>query len=295
VNYDAYTTGNFVSEQDTFSYALHHVGSGGISRGLIGLSWSPTAYLSVGFSTNVLFGTAEKAETQIPTSREYIGGELTDRVTANGVVYTLGAVYTGLGRIIPVLGAFSVGGMVTTGTTLNVTNITTYRFGNRETSTERDTSVELANTTTMPFSFGVGVGLRVSERVLCAVDYAAQPWAGALVNGEPQISLRNSQRIGVGFERLPSYEPYASLLGRTALRLGAYYNQTYYEPNGQPIDERGVTAGFGFPFSGDSRLDLAFEYAERGTTENGLVKDKIFRLSAGLSIGALWFVQYPED
>jgi hypothetical protein len=49
------------------------------------------------------------------------------------------------------------------------------------------------------------------------------------------------------------------------------------------------------PFSGETRLNLAMEYGERGTLAKDLIKDKIFRFNLSLNISALWFVQYPED
>ena len=295
VNYDAYTRGGTISGTDTLNYSLHHLGTGGITRGMIGLSYAPASDLSVGFSTDVLFGSIDTEETQIPASTAYEGGQLTDQTTMNGVAFTLGAIYTGLGSITPALKPFSFGAAVTSRATLSSRNQTTYRFTSSESSNERDTSAEVTRTTTIPLSFALGIGYQASERVVIAADYSAQAWSGAVVNDRPQPSLRDSYRFGLGMERLPARTPYGSWLDHSAFRFGAYYAATYFQPNGEPINEWGITAGAGVPFSGDSRLNLALEYAERGTTGNGLVKDQIIRFSASVSIGALWFVQYPED
>jgi hypothetical protein len=101
--------------------------------------------------------------------------------------------------------------------------------------------------------------------------------------------------MGIGAELAQSKELYASLLARLAYRLGAYYNATYVEASGIPINEWGLTVGISIPFSGDSRLNFHGEYAERGTTDSGLIKDRIWRLSISLNISASWFQQYGED
>jgi hypothetical protein len=295
VNYDAYTRGGTVSGIDTLDYSIHHIGTGGITRGVIGLSYAPAADWSVGFSTDVLFGSIDSEENLIPTSTSYEGGQLVDQTTMNGVAFTLGTLYSGLGSLSPALKPFSIGATVTSRAVLSARNQTTYRFTTSESSTERDTSGEVERTTTIPLSWSVGVACQAGERMVFAADYSAQAWSGTLVNDRAQTSLRDSYRFGIGMERLPARTPYGSWLDHSALRLGAYFAATYFQPNGEPINEWGVTAGAGVPFSGDSRLNLALEYAQRGTTGKGLVKDQIIRFSASVSIGALWFVQYPED
>lgn len=295
VNYDAYTGSSFTSAEDTLRYSIHHVGSGGFTRGLIGLSIAPLTNLALGFSTNVIFGSIDAEQTQVPLTSNATGGQFTERVTANGVNFTLAALYTGLGDVSPALRTLSVGAIVTTHSNLSARNQTTFRFSDAEITSERDTSAEVSRSTTIPLSFGVGISYQAGERLLLAADYFSQLWSTAKINDQSQPYLRDSYRIGFGVERTPAREAYAPWLNLISLRAGFYYHSTYYQPNGEPINEWGVTAGAGFPFSGESHLNFALEYARRGTTANGLVQDNIFRLSASLNIGALWFVQYPEE
>ncbi len=295
VNYDAYTRGEYLSSQDTMAYTVHHVGTGGITRGIFGLTYSPSEKLSFGLSTNVLFGSIDAEEDQEPTNSAYTGGAVTGRVTTNGVTFSLGMLYTGLGDLIPSLRSLSVGAVVTSRGVLSARDQTTYRFTSSETSTERDTSEEVTRQSAFPLAFGVGLGYLASERVLIAADYYRQFWSQAILDGLPVSSLRDSYRLGIGVERLPSHDRFASFGQQIAYRAGAYLFATYYEPNGQPINEWGVTLGAGIPFSGETRVNFAFEYARRGTLDTGLIKDTIFRFSASLNVSALWFVQYPED
>ncbi|HEX9006715.1 MAG TPA: hypothetical protein VF889_05445, partial [Bacteroidota bacterium] len=82
---------------------------------------------------------------------------------------------------------------------------------------------------------------------------------------------------------------------RVALRLGATYLQTYFQPNGTPVNEWFVTGGISMPVSRDSRLNLSVQYGARGQATAGLVRDRILRVGASLTIGELWFVRTEEE
>ncbi len=295
VNYDAYTRGEYITPQDSMPYVVHHLGTGGITRGMVGLTYAPSAKLALGFSTDILFGSIDAQEIQQPQNSAYTGGAVTTRVTTNGVTFSLGALFTGLGDLIPPLRQLSLGAVVTSRGVLSARDLDLYRFSDNETTTERDTSAEVQRQTVFPLAFGVGAGYRIDERWVLAADYYRQLWSQAIVNDLPAPSLRDSYRLGVGVERMQSAERFATFGQLIAYRFGAYYDATYYEPSGEPINEWGITLGAGLPISGETRMNFAFEYGRRGTLNAGLIRDTIFRFSASLNISALWFVQYPED
>ncbi len=53
VDYNTYSSGSYVTPADTMLYGLHYTGTGGISKGLIGLSYAPTHSVSVGASVEL--------------------------------------------------------------------------------------------------------------------------------------------------------------------------------------------------------------------------------------------------
>ncbi len=101
--------------------------------------------------------------------------------------------------------------------------------------------------------------------------------------------------LGLGAERLPVREFNASWLDKFAYRLGFYFISTYYKINGEPINEWGVTGGFGMPLTRSTRLNVGIEYGQRGTTSHNLIKDNIFRISLSLNVGELWFVLFEDE
>lgn len=294
-NYDVYIPDTYTGSSDTLSYLVHHVGTGGITRALAGISYAPLPTLDLGLSFNALFGSLNDEQSQIPLSAGYYGGVAYSATRGHGFTISLGGLYSGLGDITPALKDVSIGFALTTRGRMKSTEERNYKYSLANVSSERDTIASRTSHISIPFSWTIGLSYKPSERTTLAMDYQAQPWSQAEINGASPPSLRNSHRIGAGVEFAQSRELYAPFLARLAYRLGAYYNATYVQTSGTPINEYGVTAGLSLPFSGDSRLNVHGEYARRGTTDNGLVADEIFRLSISLNISTSWFQTYGEE
>ena len=57
-----------------------------------------------------------------------------------------------------------------------------------------------------------------------------------------------------------------------------------------PIDQFGMSFGVGLPVGTQfSRLNLGFEFGQKGTTDNGLVRERFFNFRLGLTLGNKWF------
>ena len=82
VNYSIFVRGI----QEGIDYQLNNSGSGGVSRGLAGLSYSPLPDLSFGASFNYLFGTIDNSTTFSPDNTVlYTGAATTQSVSLHGI------------------------------------------------------------------------------------------------------------------------------------------------------------------------------------------------------------------
>ena len=83
------------------------------------------------------------------------------------------------------------------------------------------------------------------------------------------------------------------------VRRGIFgYEGTGLSLNNEDIDEFGITFGLGLPIGpGFSNINLGFEYGQRGTTDSGLVKEDIFKVSVGFSLteARKWFERRKFD
>ena len=305
VNFDTYTTSNVPSQNvdpitgvhDSLGYQIHQTGTGGITRGQIGLSWAPVQQFSFGLSFNYLFGTINHVADQIPQTSGTTGGTLTFKSSLSGIDVTAGMVITGFEGIGEALRPFSLGFVATTRTNLHTTEVTTYDYAPPPDQTVflRDTSAQTTGRIAIPFSYGVGLGYQPAGRWSLAADYSAQPWSQADFYGSTPYGIRNSYRFGIGAERAGSTESSARPFDRFAYRFS--YSATYVDVNGQKINEWDITGGLAVPLAGESRLNFALVYGGRGATAGNLVRDRIFRLTVSLHISDVlpWFVQTEEE
>jgi hypothetical protein len=277
-DYNVYTTGS----QQGMDYVLNHVGKGGLGKGQVGLSYAPFEVLSLGASLNYLFGSLENTRTLLPVSDTFVGGETTGRTTANGLTGTFGWLFHGFGPLTP----FSIGMTVTTRGYLGAEE--EFLFKSEE---DVDTLQADVPDIVVPASYAVGLSYQVGRRWAVTADFSQMLWSeSGLASG-----ARDATVLSMGIERLPLPETTAPLLDRMAFRIGTYYHETYYVVNGHPINEWGLTAGFGIPFSGENRINIAFEHGQRGSTAYGLLEESIFRFSFGVTISETWFLTFDEE
>lgn len=297
VDFDTYEQGIGYTAADTIPYSIHHQGNGGLGLGKLGLSYSPFSWLSVGASFDYYFGSIHYTRTFAPTSTSYLGAQFSEITSYHGPGGTFGVMITGFPWITPSLNTLSVGASVSTRSDVTTSSQTTLGFGSDPTNypTEMDTAATVEGATIIPLSYTVGVAYVAASRYVIAADFAAQLWRQSAINGVTPSDLGNSSRIGIGFERTPSRDANASWAERVALRLGANYGTLYYRPQETAIRQWLVTGGATLPLSRTSRLAIAIEYGARGTTTDGLIRDRILRLTASVSLGEQWFVQLPEE
>ncbi len=287
-NYNIFRTGS----SQGLDYTVNYVGKGGLSTAEAGLSYAPRPEMAIGASINYLFGTLEQERSFLLTTETSSIGTSREKITARGLQGTLGFRYSGFGALHEALEPLSLGFVIQSHAGLTSEHQTTYEY---QSLVENDTSQNVNSSLSIPIAFGIGLAYRAGPRYVVAADYYTQAWSTADFLGSSPENLRNSSRFGIGGERSPNANPAAPWLDRLAYRLGFYYDATYLRIKGKPINEWGITGGLGIPLGSDAMVNIALEYGIRGTIDNNLVKDKIFRLSASLSISELWFVRFEEE
>jgi hypothetical protein len=153
-----------------------------------------------------------------------------------------------------------------------------------------------------PLSFGFGLGFKVGDKWLVVADYAVQNWSTYKAFNIPQ-GLNNSKRISAGIQYVPNSKASekGSYFKRVNYRIGGRYNQTMVEINNTPLIEQAVSFGLGFPVGRNfllqnfSMMNIGFELGQRGTINNGLIKERFFNLTFGVTINDRWFVKPKFD
>lgn len=274
---------------------LQYLGEGGVSQAQIGTSVAPTGDLAFGAKLVYDFGTSRHTLRQDFPAGGSTNSEVIRSARFSGLGGVFGLTYGGLKKVfgLPESNALTVGLVASTATSLK-TAVDRYYTYVTSALTTRDTLSLPEGTFHVPASFGAGLSY-ATDRMILAADYSRQDWSAATIDGTPLDGIRNERRIAVGGEVLPRREASAPFFQRTSYEFGIFSEATYYEIKGQPIDETGVSAGMGLPLFTDTRLFFSASYSVRGTTDDHLQRDRIFRWSLTFVTGELWFVRPPEE
>ena len=294
---------NIVAEeaQGNLQYTLTYFGEGGLSKGFLGMSYSPLSDLHVGSSLDYYFGTLRHTISQNFGNSLYNDAVDVRAAEARGLGLTFGTVYTGLGGLFHLDSAssLSIGATFSTISYLRLSEDHEYTFTTGST-VNRDTITFSDRRIPVPFALGVGLAY-TTDRWLLAADMYYQQWSrltsgGIVVAPEPH----DSYRFSLGAAWLPRPEYASAFSQRVGYRCGAYYDASYYKINGTPVNEIGFAGGvelpiFHDPRFGDTRLAIGAQYGFRGSTDGGMQKDRILRLSFTVNGSEHWFVRTEEE
>ncbi|MCC5943342.1 MAG: hypothetical protein JJT94_00290 [Bernardetiaceae bacterium] len=123
------------------------------------------------------------------------------------------------------------------------------------------------------------------------IDVSLENWAEYSDSKIPNDSLQQAVTIAFGGELIPNVRA-TSILSRTTYRAGLRYERSAIMLRGQHIDNLSLHAGITLPArSSFSGLNIAAAVGQRGTLENGLVRERYVRISLGLTILDRWFVR----
>ncbi len=282
------------SPADTATYLIDYEGRGGLQQVVVGAGYRLSERFSVGAGVNFIFGLQEDVRSASFPYSSHLPSRLADQTRLAGATLTLGS-QAGLTEILGENDVLSLGAVLRLPAKLHGSRVRTVGQ-----SLDADTlGAPLDGSATIPFSFRLGFAYQPDARWALLADGRYETWSNfesdfAFDGYTPggASNFNNRLRLSGGAEFLPGgrrlNQPF---LSRVAYRLGGYYDQGYVSPrSGFDVNTVGLTAGLSLPstFAG-SRLDLNFEVGRRGSTENLLVRDTFYRISANVNIGERWF------
>ena len=284
-NIETEVISNSVSAKETF------FGTGGLSELLLGLTYSPTRMLNLGLNFGYNFGEIQHSGTLKFNNSEYTDNEYTNSMHLKGISFTAGAIYS-LGKIFD-FHSVNVGLYFSPKASLSTSKerISLFRTSS---GTFTDTLFNPDYTITLPMNYGIGLEVGLTEKLLFAIDYSFMNWQDYTVDGLNE-GLKNSNYFSLSCEYLPDKDILANYMNRLRLSAGVYYEQKNFEITNNRINEFGITLGCGIPLSRNSVLNSALVYGNRGTVDNGLIKDSFIKLQLSLTLSELWFVNTEDQ
>jgi len=146
-----------------------------------------------------------------------------------------------------------------------------------------------------PRNAGLGLSFGIKNKLLIAADFTSQQWSKSFIPGKSD-TLVNSSSMNFGLEYTPNYMALLGYLNKVHYRVGGYYNNTYLQIKGEQLQDYGISFGVGLPFKGTySSFNLGVILGQRGTTENGLIKENYGIVNLGITLHDFWFFKRKFD
>ncbi len=280
-------------------------GSGGVNRIYWGHSVKLFKGLSVGVNAYYMFGTIDNVRTSTiedEKNSSTVRWEKNDVVRDFSFDYGVQYQHSFSEDLIMTLGAVVSQPMDINVTRKQLATNMWYVSGrpvlNLETGGQLvDTLVSVGGKETelkMPLQYGVGGSVVLFQKIVLSGDYHFAKWsdtASESVNGD----ITDSKEISFGAEYVPNYRS-LKYWDRVRFRLGARMEDTYWKFGNEQIKDMSISLGVGLPMKrGGSMFDFAFQVGQRGTIDNGLLKETYFKGSVNFTLQDFWFIKRKFD
>jgi hypothetical protein len=287
-------------------------GDGGSYLASVGIgkkfNFNTTSSLSIGINGGYLFGKQDYSTRRsiFNDSLSYTSGNFQTKTTYGNLYYNAGVQYQVKlnNELFLTVGAFGNWEQK-----LNASRDVireTYFFDESSGNVRLDSVTEQKNSKgdiVYPASYTAGFVLEkfVTAKEagwLIGVDYVQSKWGNYSAYGQSDPAVRDKWELRAGVQLRPV--PKENYFSNVAYRAGAFFGPDYIYIN-KKLPVFGASFGLGLPIRNFNRqneqytiLNLAFEFIKRGNNDN-VLKENLFRLSAGFSLSDLWFTKRRYD
>ncbi len=284
------TDNQLISKYGNITYQKYGVGS--ISQLFVGGAMNITKNFSIGAEfiyyfgsinrySNVLF-TSDASLRDINTGWDYGVSAVSGRAgiqyfgkIAKNTVLTIGATYR--------LASNMDGDFTRYACTVSTSQIDTVKL-----TTTPGYKVEI------PKEFSAGFSVKKKDKWMFGVDYISQDWTKSFFGETPGVDFKPSvsSSIKLGVEFIPNRYDIRYYMKRVTYRVGAYYDKTYVNVNGNQVNAAGVTFGMSLPvFRWYNAITWSVDLGQRGSLENSMVRERYVQFNVNFNLHDMWFIK----
>ena len=152
---------------------------------------------------------------------------------------------------------------------------------------------------TLPATYGFGIALSDSlkNRYTITAEVELTNWESYRQDFEDLSVYQNSFRVALGVRLKPNGENTRNVFRRSRYNFGGYYTNGHLNLDGIEVPSFGFTTGLEMPLNppGSARLNLAFDFGQRGSIENQNVLENYAKVTLGFSFNNIWFIKRRYD
>ncbi|MCS7053475.1 MAG: hypothetical protein NZM09_07040 [Ignavibacterium sp.] len=283
---------NFVNSDSMISnYDITLEGKGGLSKIFIGSSVKLSNNFSIGGAFDYYFGSFRYISAIAFTNQNNFSSEYTLNYRPYGYGATLGIISSSLNELIRSedLSNINFGISASFYSKFKTDSVIT-----GVSSVLVDTIAQYSDYMQLPPKFNIGLSFLLKQKYLFTFDYSTQDFSKFKVFSKTSDNLQSLHKFRIGFEAQAVNELSQKLMERVLWRIGLSYEKTPYKFYDVGINQYSFLAGLSLPINPDNLIDLSFEYALRGTTDNNLIKENFFKLNVSLVFNELWFLRFEK-
>ena len=293
------------AEHATFTYT----GEGGLNQAMLGagvvLSQKHDSLvnghrLSVGANVGYLFGNLETSGTAtFPSGQGFYATRVTSSLIVRDPTLDLGVQYQGDLRKRRTKGDDGLYFLAGVSAELPVRVsarrtdvVNTYGYNSSGVEVPLDTTFHIGNDAgAWGLPLGLNAGFTVfNDHWILGAEYRQRDWSSISVSDiryGPSGELAMQHTIILGGAYRVSTESIGPLFKRATYRAGGRLTNDHVKVGGTRIEDRALTVGVSLPLMANttrSRLNIGGEFGERGTLENGLLRERYATLLVGITI-----------
>ncbi|MCC8425245.1 hypothetical protein [Mucilaginibacter sp. UR6-11] len=297
------------SPVDTNAINYIYSGEGGLTKAYAGYGFSIGRNLLLGANVSYIFGNLKhNQQVEMPQLPGTLNTNVERNNAVGGVSYDFGAQYIvdlSLTRHIVFGYSGSAGSQLNSKSSYIVSHYTFDTDGNK--NVDVDSVINQQNNSSkikLPQIHHFGFSYQQDLKFLIGADYSIGKWADLRVDGVNPGTV-NSHTLNVGGQYTPNINALHNSLATLDYRLGFIVDKSYYNvPNATGdgftnITSKAVTLGLGVPLRGANtsfyKLNFSAELGQRGTLNNGLVKENYVNFRLGFTLNDKWFQRYKFD
>lgn len=146
----------------------------------------------------------------------------------------------------------------------------------------------------VPMFYGFGLGYRRGNNLLILADYYTQQWSHFKAFNQSQ-QYKDNMKLSLGIQLMPKSQAKTNYFKRVNYRMGLRYEKSLLVLKNYQLTEKAVSFGLGLPvanfwmLNSFSMVNLSVELGQRGTTADGLIKEKFVRAVIGFTLNDHWF------
>lgn len=285
------------------------LGEGGLNQVYWGNAFRIGNSLSLGINASYLWGNLRELRRVNFLDGSFFDTQTEDEITVGGLLLEYGAQYQhNYGNDFYLSGAVAM----SLATDIDATRLN-YQYtlnGNEITDTLKGGFTE-NGTLTIPGELKMGLSWGRNHSAILnpawAINLDYELYQGSsFTDFQGDNPLNDGYRLQVGGFMVPRFsikkwERSNLYFNNMEYRLGAFYEETPLVVDGQTIENYGITFGFGLPIKQRSQapgevrittLNIGFNYGQRGTLQNDLIREEYWAFYLGLTFSNKWFIDY---